>query len=770
MASASQQSRLPKGGLDSSRNENLLVTMLKYLGLMILNAFALVIFYTFMQDGNIGLGLVIAFITVMTNVIVFVPRLMPLRWMVPGLALVSLLVVYPIIYTVQTSFTNYGDGHLFSKQQAINLIADRGYVPENARTYSWIAFRAGEDEYALWLTNNEEIVFARPGEPIEEVPPEVIGLTPAEDGPPLVNGFTLVDDPTVVNEQGELVYPEPVGVVQIASLNLDIRFLYDVQQGLTLDQEDGVVYDTIVYQNEAGQYAFWLTESGIGDALEEALIIVPGEDVQEVDLTEESFTVEYALSANAETETVTLSLPEGFTAPDAIGPFQRINTPPAEELAQFTMPDVSDGFATATTDLTARYVFDTAQALILDIEDGNTFDTFVYAADEGEGYALYLDGGRETRLFRPDQSALINGVPATYQGYEQILTNRERAQSLQFFELIDFEYFGEEGDTVGIANTRSAGRPYIQRFVYDAERDGFEDLASGAFYVADDTAGNFVAPPGVAPRELIPGYRVDVGLFNFRRLIEDENLRGPLIDIFVWTVVFALLSVFTTFTIGLLMAMILNDSFIPGKKIVRSLLIIPYAIPGVIGILVWRGLLNQNLGLITNTIVDIFGYRIPWFADPTWAKIAIIMVNLWLGYPYMMLICSGALQAIPSEVYEAAAVDGARPWQRFWNITLPLLLVTVGPLLIASFTFNFNNYLMIELLTRGDPPIPGSPVPAGYTDILISYTYGVAFGSNRGADYGYASAITIVIFLVVALITLFQYRFTRSWEETGENV
>jgi ABC-type sugar transport system permease subunit len=136
----------------------------------------------------------------------------------------------------------------------------------------------------------------------------------------------------------------------------------------------------------------------------------------------------------------------------------------------------------------------------------------------------------------------------------------------------------------------------------------------------------------------------------------------------------------------------------------------------------------------------------------------------------MMLVCSGALQAIPSEVYEAAAVDGAKPWQRFWQITLPLLLVSVGPLLIASFTFNFNNYLLIEALTGADAPsIPNSPVPARYTDILISYTYNIAFG-NRGADYGYASALTIVIFVIVASVTLMQYRFTKTWETVGENV
>ena len=125
---------------------------------------------------------------------------------------------------------------------------------------------------------------------------------------------------------------------------------------------------------------------------------------------------------------------------------------------------------------------------------------------------------------------------------------------------------------------------------------------------------------------------------------------------------------------------------------------------------------------------------------------------------------------VSKEVYEAAAVDGAKGLQVFRNITLPLLLVTVGPLLIASFIFNFNNYLIIEALTEGDPPIPGTSTPVGYTDILINYTYNLAFGSERGADYGYASAISIIIFLIVATIALFQYRFTKAWEEVGENV
>ncbi len=228
----------------------------------------------------------------------------------------------------------------------------------------------------------------------------------------------------------------------------------------------------------------------------------------------------------------------------------------------------------------------------------------------------------------------------------------------------------------------------------------------------------------------------------------------------------------TTFSLGLAFALLLNDKVIPGRKIWRSLLLIPYAIPSFISTLVWRGLLNPRLGLINDFLERIVGEgNAPgWYSDPIWAKAGILLIQLWLGFPYMMLICTGALQSIPQDMYEAAEVDGANAWQRFRNLTLPMLLVSVGPLLIASFAYNFNNFTVIELFNEGGPPIANSSVPAGHTDILITYTYEQAFGSGGGTNYAFASAITLVIFLLVATITIFNYRFTRRWEETSRNV
>jgi len=173
-------------------------------------------------------------------------------------------------------------------------------------------------------------------------------------------------------------------------------------------------------------------------------------------------------------------------------------------------------------------------------------------------------------------------------------------------------------------------------------------------------------------------------------------------------------------------------------------------------------MMNKSFGFINQVLLG--GAEIPWLTDPVLAKISILIVNLWLGFPYMFLVCMGALQGIPEEVNEAGVMDGANPWQIFRRIKLPLLLVTVSPLLIASFAFNFNNFNLIYMLTGGGPRFTDVSIPVGQTDILISMVYKVAFtGQNR--DYGLASAFTILIFIVVAVISIISFRKTKALEE-----
>jgi arabinogalactan oligomer / maltooligosaccharide transport system permease protein len=254
-------------------------------------------------------------------------------------------------------------------------------------------------------------------------------------------------------------------------------------------------------------------------------------------------------------------------------------------------------------------------------------------------------------------------------------------------------------------------------------------------------------------------WRASVGLENYRRAFTDSRILGGFLRIFGWTVVFAAGSVLLTFAVGLALAVMLNDPRVRGQKWYRSILLLPYAIPGFISILVWSGFFNQEFGLINS----LTGLHVDWLGDPFWAKAALLLLNLWLGFPYMFLVATGALQAIPGELKEAATIDGAGGFTAFRKITLPLLLVAVGPILVASFAFNFNNFNVVELLTHGGPFTPDNP-DAGATDILISYTVRLAFGAG-GAQFGFAAAIATLLFVITGVLAAAQFRATRSLEE-----
>ena len=154
----------------------------------------------------------------------------------------------------------------------------------------------------------------------------------------------------------------------------------------------------------------------------------------------------------------------------------------------------------------------------------------------------------------------------------------------------------------------------------------------------------------------------------------------------------------------------------------RVLLILPYAVPAFISILVFRGLFNQNFGEINMILEALFGIRPDWMTDGALARAMLLIVNTWLGYPYIMLLAMGFLQSVPEEQKRAAYLEGAGPVRVFFTITLPQILPPFLPLLLASFAFNFNNIVLILLLTRGGPDIPGTAIPAGENDILGSFT------------------------------------------------
>ncbi len=305
----------------------------------------------------------------------------------------------------------------------------------------------------------------------------------------------------------------------------------------------------------------------------------------------------------------------------------------------------------------------------------------------------------------------------------------------------------------------SSAYVYLSDLVYDEQAGTFTDSATGTAY-RDEGDGAFVNDDG---RELTPGWKIDVGFENFARAFTSDDIRGPLLSVTLWTFAFAILSVASTFALGLFLAIVFNAPHMRGKKIYRVIMVLPYAFPGFLSGLVFLGLFNQDFGYFNQVLLG--GADIPWLTDPWLAKFSVLFVNLWLGFPYMFLICTGALQSIPEELSEAATVDGARPWAVFRLIKFPLLLVSVAPLLISSFAFNFNNFNIIYMLTGGGPRDVEAGVDAGATDILITLVYKVAFGEGTGRDYGLASAFAILIFLIVATISIISFRQTKALEE-----
>ncbi|MBL4936046.1 sugar ABC transporter permease [Clostridium sp. YIM B02515] len=254
-----------------------------------------------------------------------------------------------------------------------------------------------------------------------------------------------------------------------------------------------------------------------------------------------------------------------------------------------------------------------------------------------------------------------------------------------------------------------------------------------------------------------------VGFDNFKQI-----LAGPLkpifLPVFAWTLAFAIILTLGNYFIGLFIAMLLNNNNMKERGLYKGLFIIPWALPSAIAILSWQGLLNQDYGTINLmlTKLHIISANIPWLTDVTWARVGVIMVSLWLGFPYMMNVCLGALASIPDNYYEAAEIDGANRWQKFVKITLPSLTSSSIPLIISSFSFNFNNFGAAYLITAGGPPKPNTSF-AGSTDILASSAFKMI--GQPLFRYDLAAALSILIFILIGTISFFQMKMSGAFEE-----
>lgn len=312
------------------------------------------------------------------------------------------------------------------------------------------------------------------------------------------------------------------------------------------------------------------------------------------------------------------------------------------------------------------------------------------------------------------------------------------------------------------------GRDYRQTSLhrFNPSQPSFEQTPAGdlvrtrdgAVFQANDRSGYFESATG---QRLQPGFRTMVGWENYRSIFTEQRYLEPFLRVLGWTVSFATLNTLLTFALGLLLAVALSWDALRGRAFYRLMLFLPYAVPAFISIPVFRGLFNENLGEINLVLDQLFQIRPGWFSEAGLARTMVLIVNTWLGYPYMMILAMGLIKAIPDELYEASALAGAGPLTNFFRITLPLIARPIAPLLVASFAVNFNNLTLIALLTEGAPDYLDTELPVGATDLLASYTYRIAF-DDGGQNYALACAISTIVFLIVATLAIVNLRLFRQ--------
>ena len=270
-----------------------------------------------------------------------------------------------------------------------------------------------------------------------------------------------------------------------------------------------------------------------------------------------------------------------------------------------------------------------------------------------------------------------------------------------------------------------------------------------------------------APDHIPPGKTVDwVGMENFKSLLGGStNWTSGFVKVAVWTLVWAFGAPFTCYFGGLLIAVMLNESKIKFHSVFRVIFILPYAVPAVITMITWRNLLNGSFGVVNRTLqtLGLISSPIPWLSSPLLAQVMCIVINLWAGFGYFMMLSMGAMTAVNADLYEAAKIDGASSAQVLAHVTLPLVLYQTMPQIVMSFMHNLNNFGIIFFLTGGMPLLSDSTTTlAGATDILVTWIYKLTMTLLK---YNYASVIAVLIFIVMAPFAIIMFRNTKSYKE-----
>ena len=258
-----------------------------------------------------------------------------------------------------------------------------------------------------------------------------------------------------------------------------------------------------------------------------------------------------------------------------------------------------------------------------------------------------------------------------------------------------------------------------------------------------------------------------VGLENFASLFDSSSVLGSTFgSVLVWTLVWAFFATFTNYFAGMILAIAINRKDTKAKGFWRFCFVLSCAVPMFVSLLIMRTMLQpegavnvllRQLGFLAD------GASLPFFTDPTWARVTVILINIWVGVPYTLLQLTGVLQNIPADLYEAATVDGANAVQTFFRITLPYMFYVTTPYLISTFTGNVNNFNVIYLLSGGDP-VTDLASTAGSTDLLVTWLYKLTIDRQY---YNVGAVVGILTFIILAVGSLLTYRRSKSYREEG---
>ena len=279
---------------------------------------------------------------------------------------------------------------------------------------------------------------------------------------------------------------------------------------------------------------------------------------------------------------------------------------------------------------------------------------------------------------------------------------------------------------------------------------------------------NYSSPDHIPPNSLVDW----VGFRNFVTMFSSHGSSGgqwanTFSRVALWTLIWAVLSTTTCFFTGFFFAVILQDKRIKIPELYRTVFILPYAIPQMLSLFIWANLLNGTFGPINRTLIffKIISQGIPWLSDPMMAKVTLILVNIWIGFPYSMILITSSMTAISNSMYEAAVIDGANKWEQFRSITFPLVMYQLKPILIMQFAGNINNFGAVFFLTAGGPNLPDTiSTQAGSTDILISWIFKLTM--NTPNMYNIASVLSILVFIVLVPFALYNFMRTKSFKES----